>query len=244
MVPAAAADPAAPMTPAAVVSRFDEASSTLASCPVLADARRLTAAGLGEVLVQRRLVSLAFTPFYDMLIDALESPTARLVCRQILREEYPDPAGNSPSHRELLVQDMVALGIDRDGLLQARPTAATTAAILGSFELVVAAAAAPCRELALLATAACYGELLVTAEYLALQPRIEDELGPQGSVFYGPHLLHDSGHAKRLLAEVALRLDPSEPGRVAACIDAVERCLAVKLAFYEQFGDLATRDGH
>jgi len=226
-----------------LILRFERAGSALVRCPVLWDAANLSDARLAEVLIQRRLVSLAFTPFYDMLIDALDSPTARLVCRQILREEYPDPAGNSPSHRELLVQDVVALGVDREALLRARPTAATAAAIIGSFELVDAAMAARFRQLALVATAASYGELLVAAEYRALRPRIEQGLGQKASVFYSPHLLHDSGHGKRLLELLALRLDPHDPEQAAACGDAIERCLALKLAFYEQFGDVPADDG-
>ncbi len=231
-----------PLTSGELAPLFARADEALAACPPLADARRLTDACLAEVLLQRRLVSLAFTPFYDLLIDALESPTARLVCRQILREEYPDPAGNSPSHRELLVADLVALGIDRAILLRARPTGPTLAAIAGSFELVAAALDAPWPELSLVATAACYGELLVAAEYRALTPRVEVALGSEGSAFYGPHLIHDSGHAKRLLAEVALRIDPADPSQLAACTDAIKRCLQVKVAFYEQFSDAPGRD--
>lgn len=225
-----------------LASCFEQAAARLVSCPVLEAALRLTDGDLLQLLTQRRFVSLTFTPFYDMVIDGLEGPRARLVCRQVLREEYPDPAGNTPSHRELLVQDMVALGLDRDQLLRARPSPSTVAAIVASIELVATAIAEPFRELALLATAACYAEFLVAAEYHALAPRIDKALPLRESAFYGPHLLHDSGHSKRLVEEVALRLDPRDPAQVKACTDAVERCLRVKLDFYEQFASASTQD--
>lgn len=216
-------------------SCFEDASTRLASSPVLANVLDIDDADFGRILIQRRFVSLAFTPFYDMLIDGLENPRARLVCRQILREEYPDPAGNSPSHRELLVQDMVAFGLDRTALLGARPTPATVAAIAASIDLVWSAMAAPFPQLALITTACCYAESLVAAEYRALEPRIERVLPLRLSVFYGPHLLHDNGHSKRLLEEVALSLDEGDPLQLKSCIDAVDRCVSAKLAFYDQF---------
>lgn len=220
-----------------LMARFERASTAVTISSLLEAADELSDERLAEVLVQRRLISLAFTPFYDMLIDALGSPTARLVCRQILREEYPDPAGNSPSHRELLVQDLVALGIDRDAVLRARPTAATADIILGSFELLFAAMRGPFRELVLITTAACYGELLVATEYQALRSRIIAGLGQNTSVFYIPHLAHDSGHAKRLLEEIALRHDPDNSEQADVCAAAIDRCVALKLAFYAQFPD-------
>ncbi len=57
----------------------------------------------------------------------------------------------------------------------------------------------------------------------------------EDSVFYGPHLLHDSGHFKRLLEEVALGLEESDTRQLRSCTDAVKRCLEVKLKFYDQF---------
>lgn len=223
------------MTGRSIESTFAAAGAALASTPVLRGAANLPDDAFHHLLLQRRFVSLAFTPFYDMVIDALESPRARLVCRQVLREEYPDAAGNAPSHRELLVTDLVAMGLDRDVVLLSRPTAATVQSIDASFELVWSALASPLRELAVICTAACYAEYLVAAEYAALRPRIEQAMAMDNSVFYGPHLLHDSGHFKRLLEEGTRTLDRDDDSVPGSCSDSVQRCLAAKLAFYEQF---------
>jgi hypothetical protein len=218
-----------------IETAFAEASTALTSTSVLRCTGDLTDEEFGRLLIQRRFVSLAFTPFYDMLIDGLQNPRARLVCRQVLREEYPDAAGNAPSHRELLVADLVALGLDVNVLLLSRPTPATAQSIASSFGLIWSALESPCRELALVCTAACYAEYLVAAEYSALKPRIDEAMAMEDSVFYGPHLLHDSGHFKRLLEEVVLGLDETDPRQLRSCTDAVKRCLEVKLTFYDQF---------
>jgi hypothetical protein len=38
-----------------------------------------------------------------------------------VREEYPDPSGNTPSHHEDLVHDLIALGATRVQILGCRP---------------------------------------------------------------------------------------------------------------------------
>jgi hypothetical protein len=52
------------------------------------------------------------------IIDALADPTAVTLDR----EEYPDPSGNTPSHREDLVYDLIALGATRAQILGCLPT--------------------------------------------------------------------------------------------------------------------------
>jgi hypothetical protein len=222
-----------------LVGAMEEAAMELVSCPVLAGAAELDDAGFHHLLLQRRFVSLAFTPFYDATIDSLDSATARLVCRQVLREEYPDVAGNVPSHRESLVQDLVTLGVERATVLTARPTPATGVAILAAHELVPVARSDPFPEVAVIATAACYAEVLVAAEYTALAPRIEKVVRLDETLFYGPHVNHDSGHARRLLAEVAGQMDLGNPDHRQTFSGAVERSLRVRLDFYRQFNDPA-----
>jgi hypothetical protein len=39
-----------------------------------------------------------------------------------VREEYPDPSGNTPSHRADLVHDLIALGATRVQILGCRPS--------------------------------------------------------------------------------------------------------------------------
>ena len=92
-----------------------------------------------EVLLQRRFLSLMFPVMYDIGIDGLTDPTAVKVVREILREEYPDPSGATPSHREDLVADLVTLGATRAQVLASRPTAVTRAVIDRSFALLAEA---------------------------------------------------------------------------------------------------------
>lgn len=215
--------------------RLAEASKVLISCPALSEAELLTDQEFFDLLIQRRFVSLAFTPFYDALIDALDDRATLLVCRHVLREEYPGKGGNTPSHRELLVTDLIALGVDRRQLRTARPSPATAQAIIDSFELVPAASREAHSGIAVTTTAACYAESLVAAEYRALKPRLEKQLRIEDTVFYGPHLLHDDGHAKRLLDQVRIAMI-KKPGQMDTFDAAVERCLRVKVDFYNQFG--------
>ncbi len=214
--------------------RVAEAGRVLVACPTLKDAARLPDEEFQHLLLQRRFVSLAFSPFYDLVIDALDGGEARVVCREILREEYPDDGGNTPSHRELLVTDLVELGIDKHRLRVVRPTSSTARAILASFELVAAASEEPHPRVAVATTAACYAEALVAAEYEALRPRFERQMPIDKTVFYGPHISHDRGHMRRLLEEARFAM-AAEPRCMATFDSVVERCLQVKLDFYQQF---------
>src|SRR5687768_6666740 len=82
--------------------------------PVLVNLDALSDAGFAGVLLQRRFISLAFTPAYDLAIDLLRDDVVVRTARLILREEYPDSRGYTPSHREDMRDDMFALGITRE----------------------------------------------------------------------------------------------------------------------------------
>lgn len=222
------------MTSEEMEGRLGRAGVRLMSCPVLRGASTLADDELHDILIQRRFLSLAFTPFYDAVIDALHEGEMLLVCRQILREEYPDPGGNTPSHHELLVADMVALGVDIHRLRTSGPTVGTSRAIIASLDLVAEASRDVHSQVAVATTVACFAESLVVAEYQALRSRLEKALPMEESVFYGPHLLHDAGHAKRLID--AVRFMMVDGASTTETFDAaIERSLQVKLDFYRQF---------
>lgn len=216
--------------------RMRRASRALHQCPTLRNVQSLSEDQFRFLLLQRRFLSLAFTPFYDVVIDALPNSGARLVCRQILREEYPDEGGTAASHREQLVDDLIALGISRDDILLSRPTPVTTNTIARSFELVPTAVGDKHREVALIATVACFAEALVKAEYRALVTRIKHVLPLDKTVFFGPHIRHDDGHAKRLLDEARVTIDKSAKS-LRTFDAALKRCVDVKLGFYQQFAN-------
>ncbi|MEA2180947.1 MAG: hypothetical protein QOF69_132 [Solirubrobacteraceae bacterium] len=57
-----------------------------------------------------------------------------------MREEYPDPSGNTPSHREDLVHDLIALGATRVQILGCRPAEVTASVVTETLALMFDAA--------------------------------------------------------------------------------------------------------
>lgn len=217
--------------------------------PVLARVGELGTADLHAVLLQRRFVSHQFTPAYDLVIDLLQDEVALRIARGILREEYPDGSGHTPSHREDMKSDLVALGITPRQIAEARETAATRRTIADTFELIRDAGQRPDADLRLVAILRFWGEVLVAVEYDRLWERIGPLLTVDGencSRFYYPHLLHDA--KARPLATVSL-LSTTHSDRLATrlrdllartpptdAFDEVEdRVLRLKSRFYDQF---------
>ncbi|GAA2060838.1 hypothetical protein GCM10009801_02720 [Streptomyces albiaxialis] len=225
--------------------------------PVLARITRLTEPDFAEVMLQRRFLSLAFTPAYDLAIDLLRDEEGLRIARVILREEYPDAHGQTPSHREDVKEDLYRLGISRAELVASRPTPATSRAIQGTFELIAEAGAHEDADLRLLTILRFWGEILVSVEYERLWQRLEERFTENGrnvSRFYHPHLVHDakshplatvsllSGtHADRLATRLSEML--TDAAAVAAFKESEERALALKTAYYDQFGPALGRAG-
>jgi hypothetical protein len=199
-----------------------------------------------EVLLQRRFLSLLFPVVYDIGIDGLTDATATRLVREILREEYPDPSGGTPSHREDLVADLLALGATRSQILRSRPTPVTAGVIEETLELVLDAAAAE-GDVPVLATLRFWGEVLVSVEYGEFWRRMEPLFRGAGvtSRFYHPHHHHDgreplatashasSTHSGRLGACVARLLEADGAGE--EFLRAERRVLAGRMRFYDQF---------
>ncbi|MEW2416391.1 hypothetical protein AB0953_22080 [Streptomyces sp. NPDC046866] len=218
--------------------------------PVLANVAQLQDEDFTALLLQRRFVSLAFTPSYDLAIDLLRDEAGLRIARVILREEYPDGHGHTPSHREDMVQDLLRLGVGREALVASRPTAQTKRAIGEAFELIAEAGGHDDADLRLLTILRFWGEVLVSVEYEKLwgrmAPLLTDGAGRNRSRFYHPHLVHDAkthslatvsllsgSHSDRLatrVTELLAREDSSDCFR-----EAEERALGLKLAFYDQF---------
>lgn len=199
-----------------------------------------------EILLQRRFLSLMFPVMYDIGIDGLSDPTAIKVVRGILREEYPDPSGETPSHREDLVADLLTLGATRAQVLTSRPTAVTKAVIERSFALVAEATEGD-SDLELMTIIRFWGEVLVSVEYGEYWRRMDAQFGAAGAVsrFYHPHHHHDgrdplstaaedsATHSGRLGAWLVPLLDGRDGEERFAATEA--RVLALRLEFYDQF---------
>ncbi|MEU7551626.1 hypothetical protein AB0B01_04550 [Streptomyces sp. NPDC044571] len=227
----------------ALVERFKEH-------PVLANVAALPDEDFAALLLQRRFVSLAFTPSYDLAIDLLRDEAGLRIARVILREEYPDDGhGHTPSHREDMTEDLRRLGISRPALVASRPTARTRQVIQDTLELIADAGGHPDADLRLLTILRFWGEVLVSVEYGRLWERMAPMLtegGKNRSRFYYPHHVHDAkthslatlsllsgSHSDRLATRVTELLAHEES--TAGFRELEERALHLKTAFYDQF---------
>jgi hypothetical protein len=202
--------------------------------------------GFLEILLQRRFLSLMFPVMYDMGIDGLTDPVAIKVVREILREEYPDPSGETPSHREDLVADLVTLGATRAQVLASRPTPVTQSVIERSFALIAAAGERD-TDLELMTIIRFWGEVLVSVEYGEFWRRMEAQFAAAGAAsrFYHPHHHHDGRDPLATASDDA----QTHSGRLGACLvrlldgdggeerfaDTEASVLALRLEFYDQF---------
>ncbi|MFB7464051.1 hypothetical protein ACFCZ1_11230 [Streptomyces sp. NPDC056224] len=234
------------------LDRFeDELIERYEQHPVLGNIALLPDEDFAAVLLQRRFLSLAFTPAYDLAIDLLRDEVGLRIARVILREEYPDRRGNTPSHREDMTRDMYRLGVSRTDLVHTRPTAATRKAIGDTFDLIAEAGTHDDADLRLLTVLRFWGEILVSVEYGRLWERMEPLLVRDGenlSRFYHPHHVHDAktrtlaaggmlstAHPDRLATRLREFLLSGGEGAAAAFRESEERSLQVKVGFYDQF---------
>ncbi|GAA2409853.1 hypothetical protein GCM10010420_43100 [Streptomyces glaucosporus] len=218
--------------------------------PVLANIPLLPDGDFAALLLQRRFVSLAFTPAYDLAIDLLRDETGLRIARVILREEYPDGSGSTRSHREDMKDDLLRLGIPRRALVESRPTEATRRVLDETFELIADAGRHDDADLRLLTILRFWGEVLVSVEYGRLWERMEPLLTQNGenrSRFYYPHHVHDAKahpltdasllsttHSDRLATRISELLARGE-GSADCFRETEERALRLKTSFYDQF---------
>lgn len=214
--------------------------------PVLQAIPHLPEADFHAILLQRRFISLAFTPAYDLTIDLLTDEKSIEIARVILREEYPDDRGpgRTPSHREDMRTDILNLGVSRAELVASRPTQATVDTIAGTMSMICDAGAAEHANVELLTILRFWGEVLVSVEYGELWRRMEPLL--KRSVFYHPHHVHDA-KSRPLAAASPLSLTHSDQlgmrlsqlaesaGAQQSFVRVEEAILKLKTGFYDQF---------
>lgn len=223
----------------------DELIARFRHHPVLRRADRLGDLEFHEVVLQRRFLSLAFTPAYDLAIDLLSDRQSLRIARAILREEYPDEDGRTPSHREEMTADILRLGVPRTALVRSRPSPATAATITGTLELIARAGAGDHPDTALVTILRFWGEVLVAVEYEELWRRIGPLLGDR-STFYLPHKVHDakvrplaqasplaSTHSDQLGLRLWQALGSPEEQKVFRATE--EAIVDLKAGFYDQF---------
>ncbi|TMQ04684.1 MAG: hypothetical protein E6J91_42780 [Deltaproteobacteria bacterium] len=211
-----------------------------------------------EILLQRRFLSLAFVPLYELALDALSDPSARRIVRSLIREEYND-AGEQ-THREHLVCDLLALGATLDQIHRSRPSATTLAVAAGLVDAMRRTdddASDHAYQIAVLATLRLAGEVLVAVEYEMLWPQLQrlglcahGSAGKVVSRFYYPHMTHDArrhriasdpgptgnrNHADLMTDRLRDQLALVPAAGVEACLQAARRAQGLKRSFYDQW---------
>ncbi|MDJ0617045.1 MAG: hypothetical protein QNJ63_09915 [Calothrix sp. MO_192.B10] len=201
-----------------------------------------------EILIQRRFLSLILTTVYDIAIDSLTDLESIKIARQILREEYPDCNGNTPSHREDLAYDLMLLGATKLDIVKSRPSDATNQTIKKTLALVCGFESSELCDVKILTMLRFWGEVLVSVEYGEFWRRMSKYFSVHGdkrSRFYYPHFCHDS---RETMAEASLA-SATHSGRLGArlremltseaakksFIDMERKILDIKLKFYDQF---------
>ena len=232
------------------LDRFeDDLIDQFRSHPVLGSLTSLEDDDFRDILLQRRFLSLAFTPAYDLAIDLLTDEEGLEIARVILREEYPGPEGRTRSHREDMKEDLRRRGVPRRQLVESRPSETTVRAINSIMELISVAAGGDHADARLLTILRFWGEVLVSEEYGLFWPRMAARLSDGGkirSVFYYPHHIHDakasslastsllsSTHSDQLGMRLWQLLE--EPGARVGFREEETKILEHKLAFYDQF---------
>jgi hypothetical protein len=216
---------------------------------------KMTRAEILAILLQRRFLSLGFTPFYEMAMDGLIDRASQACAREILREEYG--TGDRPTHRQDLMQDLLALGATRDEILGSFASEPTLQALARMFALLRKSEGEPLYQIKVLTALRLAGEVLVAAEYDRYWPHLRrlglragNERGGVQSVFYYPHLCHDERrqrfggepdefaartHSDQLAHCLRSCLVAGPPEGIGYSISAATAAADIKRSFYDQF---------
>lgn len=221
-----------------------ELINTFRNHPFFSRSVSLSSTEFFEALLQRRFLSTAFTPVFDAAIDGMMSSKAIKVSRELVREEYPE---GQPSHRELLVKDLEALGISRLEILSSKPSTKTEETIQSTFSLL--GCITPdlyCHEVRVLSLVRSWGEVLVAEEYDILRPALTRfGINADNSQFYWPHFEHDQrkvsfsegrsqgSHSDWLTTVLRDLLNNSE--KVGLAAQTMRKVFKVKYDFWSQF---------
>ncbi|MEB3360649.1 MAG: hypothetical protein VKI42_00820 [Synechococcaceae cyanobacterium] len=225
------------------------------SHPLLASLAHVSWDQLLAILLQRRHLSLAIVNLYEAVIDGLEDEDIKVNVRQILHEEYPRNTRGVPlpSHRELLFQDLLNLGAQRQQILCTPESPITEAVRLDSQRQLAACLEHPLDQLGLLTFLRFWAEVLVSVEYTCLWPRLSERLAadstgrrPRSEFFYF-HMIHDRRqsdigeerllgghtHAQALALHISRLIRTDEDLQQA--MRQVDQACALKRRFYDQF---------
>jgi hypothetical protein len=239
-----------------LLSVFEEQESILIKNfkqhPIFCKINQLSQSDFLKILIQRRGLSFAITPVYELAIDTILDQEVISTIKEILHEEYPRDTNNNPlpSHRELLMRDIMALGASRDYILDQPLSQETIDSIFSVFKLLTNERH---NQIGTIALVRFWGEVLVAEEYSCFWKRMQNTLsenkenGKPQSQFYWYHMKHDqkkqslekqnpldSGSHSERLAEHLKDLIKSEED-MRYCLRIEEESQKMKLRFYDQF---------
>jgi len=244
-----------PSTLESVDAREHDLVEAFKSHPVLAHFESLSREQVLDILLQRRFVSLAVTPLYDLAIDAFEDLGLKRCLREILREEYPD--NDRPTHREDLMEDLRALGASWEQVVSSGVTPATAQCIERLLSALRKQEERSLYEVRVLSFVRFASEVLVAEEYSRMWPGLRrlglcgrNEAGGVRSKFYKPHMSHDQrkvrfsaptdymedkSHSDQLTEMLKARLLRGGPAAFKVCLEAMQAAVEVKRGFYDPF---------
>jgi hypothetical protein len=172
-----------------------------------------------------------------------------------LREEYG--SGARPTHRQDLMQDLLALGATRDELLGSVASETTLHVLARMFAAIRKSEDEHLYQIKVLTTLRIAGEVLVAVEYDHYWPHLQrlglraaNEPGGVRSVFYYPHLCHDERrqrfagepdkfvartHSDQLADCLRSSLIAGSSEEIDYCISAATSAEDMKRSFYNQF---------
>jgi hypothetical protein len=221
--------------------------------PVLSKIHQVSEENFLIILIQRMFVSLAITPVYEFAINSISDENIVFTIREILYEEYPRDAHNNPlpSHRELLMADLISLGASRDFIHSQSIFYNTRDSICSALEMLYNR-----DQIGIIAFVRFWGEVLVSEEYSCLWRKMQEKLSANGedgkkrSLFYWFHMKHDekkrslsnndileSYSHSEMLAEHLKSMIKSEDD-MKYCIEIEKEAQKMKLGFYDQFEHL------
>ncbi len=211
--------------------------SQLQQHPILRSLNTFSNPKLEDILLQKRWISLHFTPFYDIAICTFKSEEARTIAKEIVREEYLDS-----NHREDLVNDLIRCGLSRERIVSAKPSSETKKTVANLYQLVGWNNHYDLRAALALRIA---GEVLPGEENKVILDELQRryQLTTDQLPHYALHAAHDrkkvpfgiesSSHADRFGTVITHLVDSAEKVELAKTI--MGAAYHVRADFYDQF---------
>lgn len=206
--------------------------------------------------IQRRFLSKSVINLYEEAIDLLTDRRSKQIIRLLIKEEFPRCANQAQplsSHRELLWQDLIAMGATPQQIWQSSPSTITKNTIDRCFDILAKDFDKPNFELGIITALRFMTEVLVATEYKCFWSKISQKLSSTlnedrpRSEFYYFHMIHDrrgkgfidrrliggQNHSEALAKQMVKLIKTQD--QVDYCISVEQQVFEIKYDFYNQF---------